>query len=358
MTTRSTELLFAFPVTIDCALGGCVPCGYKIGLFDVALDKEFCKSVPNQRPEQCPRMFNWGVNIPDGDATVGPSTNYASPGMKVLTVGDGDFSFSLAVARKLFSTASQGEAAKQSTLIATSYESEETLRKVYPDFDRTLRELRGLGADVYYEVDGTALGQSLHSGLLEPETFDRICWNFPCTAIGKGQDGQNDAMEENKELVRSFVANSTPLLRPQGEIHICHKSKPPFNQWRLDQVALEKLHATESTGTISFCGRIILDRATLPTYTPRKALDRKSFPCHDACFYIFAKQSTSTSPAGTASPTTIPKTGSVRSDKDRAPLPVSPETIGKIRDTLLSAARTRKHSAQNRQRAKRRRVSR
>lgn len=36
-----------------------------------------------------------------------------------------------------------------------------------------------------------------------------------------------------------------------------------------------------------FKGRVVFDKFTLPPYTPRKALDRKSFPCHDACVYVF-----------------------------------------------------------------------
>ena len=35
-------------------------------------------------------------------------------------------------------------------------------------------------------------------------------------------------------------------------------------------------------------GRLVLDRCLLPPYVPRKALDRKSFPVHDACTYVFS----------------------------------------------------------------------
>jgi hypothetical protein len=40
----------------------------------------------------------------------------------------------------------------------------------------------------------------------------------------------------------------------------------------------------------SYIGRIVLDRCLVPPYVPRKALDRKSFPVHDACTYVFALQ--------------------------------------------------------------------
>jgi hypothetical protein len=54
---RDCDKLFAQVETVDYALHThCVPCAYKIGCFDDALDREFTKHVPIQRPEQCPRV--------------------------------------------------------------------------------------------------------------------------------------------------------------------------------------------------------------------------------------------------------------------------------------------------------------
>jgi 25S rRNA (uracil2634-N3)-methyltransferase len=205
--------------------------------------------------------------------------------MKVLTVGDGDFSFSVAVAR-IVNTKPES----QQRVVATSYESEDTLRKCYPDFDLMVDELKFRGATIAYQVDATNIQPTLLSKVKEQTLpkFDRIIWNFPCTAVGKGQDGQNDAMEENKDLVRKFVRNARHHLSPTGELHVCHKTKPPFNQWNLEDVVA--LEACKESGCLSYHGRVVLDRATLPPYTPRKALDKKSFPCHDACIYVFGMQ--------------------------------------------------------------------
>ena len=38
---------------------------------------------------------------------------------------------------------------------------------------------------------------------------------------------------------------------------------------------------------LEYKGRMVFDKCVFCPYTPRKALDRKSFPCHDACVYIF-----------------------------------------------------------------------
>ncbi|CAB9508195.1 Domain of unknown function (DUF2431) [Seminavis robusta] len=277
--TRNLEHLFGSSTTIRCALQNhCIPCGYKICNSDVALDGEFNKVVPNQRPEQCPR-----AKKQEGpDYSMGYQTN----GMRVLTVGDGDFSFSLAVARLLSSaTKSFKKKKKGVNLVATSYESKETLQRVYPRFEETSAELTDLGATLCYQVDATRLHETLPPSRTL-SSFHRIVWNFPCTAIDEGQDGQNDAMESNKQLVRTFVENARRLVDPGGgEIHMCHKTKPPFNQWRIEQVAVEKCQ--KDGPRVVYRGRVVLDKCLLPPYQPRKALHSKSFPCHDACFYVF-----------------------------------------------------------------------
>jgi 25S rRNA (uracil2634-N3)-methyltransferase len=230
---REITKLFASPVTVNCALQQrCVPCAYKLGCFDVALDSAFIRKVPNQRPESCPRAREQTSSATATDGTYG-----YRQGMSVLTVGDGDFTFSLAMARLLAKTSNS----KFGSIVATSYEDKETLRSVYPDFHQISSELESLGAVLCYKVDATRLADTLPASVRDMK-FERICWNFPCTAIAKGLDGQNNEMEENKDLVRRFVANARYLLplNKDGEVHICHKTKPPFNHWKLEKVALEQ----------------------------------------------------------------------------------------------------------------------
>jgi 25S rRNA (uracil2634-N3)-methyltransferase len=227
-------------------------------------------------------------------------------GMSVLTVGDGDFSFSLALARIL----SKGHESGGKRLVSTSYECRATLERVYPNLVETLSELERSGAQVAYQVDATRLTETLPTRILnagdDSLRFHRIVWNFPCTAIGRGQDGQNNAMEENKDLVRRFVDNARHLLHSDGEIHMLHKTKPPYNQWKLEEVAIE---GSKGDPIMKYGGRVVLDRFTFSPYTPRKALDRKSFPCHDACIFVFRMESAKSNPrVGKVSffPSTIP----------------------------------------------------
>lgn len=41
---------------------------------------------------------------------------------------------------------------------------------------------------------------------------------------------------------------------------------------------------------MQYFGRIVFDRYLFPPYIPRKALDRKSFPSHDAVLFAFGRE--------------------------------------------------------------------
>jgi 25S rRNA (uracil2634-N3)-methyltransferase len=197
--------------------------------------------------------------------------------MAVLTVGDGDLTFSLALARLI-----------GGRVVATSYESKASLIQVYPGIKQTIAELESLRVTICYQVDATKLKETMPKNLKIFE-FDRIVWNFPCSAVTQGQDGQNEEMDKNKTLVQDFVANGRHLLKPKGQIHLNHKTKPPFNQWNIEEVAVETCQDDNDNDSpnVYYLGRVVLDRFLFPPYVPRKALHHKSFPSHDACTFIF-----------------------------------------------------------------------
>ena len=285
---RKISSLYTSVTTLQCALGllspsskPCVPCAYKIATFDVALDTKFNQVVRNARPEMCPRS----KLIRGIEGTYGYQKN-----MSILTIGDGDFTFSLALARLLLGN--RQDDISRLCIVATSYESKSTLKRVYPNIDDTIAELeKNKQVRIEYEVDATNLSETL-----SPESrnmkFHRIVWNFPCTAETNGQDGQNNEMERNKLLIQNFVRNSIDFLKTNtSEIQMIHKTKPPYDQWNIEELALQNWsregNRCENNCPLEFKGRIVFDKCLLPPYTPRKALDRKSFTCHDACINIF-----------------------------------------------------------------------
>lgn len=320
---RDLSGLFAQKETIRCAENGCIPCAYKLCNFDVALDTLFTKKVPNTRPELCPRTSD--THGKEG------AFGYKS-GMNVLTVGDGDFTFSLGLARIIGPN-------KSSKLVATSYESLETLIKVYPNIQETLKELRTFNVSIYFEVDATNLKETLP---VKNVKFHRISWNFPCTAISNGQDGQNKELVQNQNLIKAFMKQSESYLSPgDGEIHMIHKTKPPYNQWSLEKVALEDY---KEKCYVEYKGRIVFDQCLVPPYKPRKALDKKSFPVSDACCYIFGftghgKRSQNQFPL------TLPTNDEVNDDI----IPVTAKLVETVRGIhwVLGSQQDRKRSRKN-----------
>mmetsp|Transcript_36099 Transcript_36099/g.52876 ORF Transcript_36099/g.52876 Transcript_36099/m.52876 type:complete len:565 (+) Transcript_36099:18-1712(+) len=389
---RNVNNLYTTKQTYDCAtLSKCVPCAYKIGCFDVKRpppqqpgddddddddkedtnnekenntivikikDEDFVSKCPNSRPENCPRFFVSSSSNNKSTTTDMNNVNqskqketethhdsvsggYYQSGMNILTIGDGDLSFSRALYQKYFK---QGEG----RLICTSYESKSTLHKVYPSdsISPTIQELereeeeeetgKKKNVSVCYNVDATNLKGTLPSTLvheffpsssssvennkddskvIQPLSLDRIIWNFPCIAISNGYDGQRTELDDNIQMVRKFIKNAIPFLKPPlttssangknnndaggGEIHICHKTKPPFDLWNMEAILKHNDNDDDDDDTsipknFVYKGRIVFDRCLYPPYVPRKALDYKSFPCHDACVYVFGFNTTAT----------------------------------------------------------------
>jgi len=116
----------------------------------------------------------------------------------------------------------------------------------------------------------------------EPEElgFDRIVWNFPCIAGEGGADSQLKEMEDNKALMSSFFREAPAVLLPSGEIHVVHKTKPPFSHWGIENLAQE--------AGLELVGRVVFDRSNYPSYDNRKVTSGSGkFPTWDAVTYIW-----------------------------------------------------------------------
>ena len=144
--------LLVLEETLGCAKGGCIPCTYKVVLHagaDVG-GKPPMDLKPNQRPEMCPRLTTRGRA--EDEPSSGGLHCSLSDGARMLTVGDGDLSFSLGLARAL----------PRVKLTATSHESEKTVGKIYRQAATgTVQELRRRGASVLFDVDAQDLAPTL-----------------------------------------------------------------------------------------------------------------------------------------------------------------------------------------------------
>ncbi|CAM9264164.1 unnamed protein product, partial [Ectocarpus fasciculatus] len=249
--------------TLSCFEGGCVACMYKIYPSGYVGDR---KLPPNVRPEMCPRSTQ----------QISTWTYYRSH-HNILTLGDGDLSFSHALSTLLKEQIPRSVTV--SNLVATTHESKARLLEVYPQFSDILLQLDEKGVDVRHEVDATNLAPSLPHKKYTNH-FDFIAWNFPCIRMPRGADGQVEELETNKQLLRYFFENCAYLLKngkgdsEVGEIHLTHKTIEPFSWWGIEDIAKE-------------CGfkcvaKVVFDKYLFPGYVNKKVLDNKSFPLHDA----------------------------------------------------------------------------
>ncbi|KAG6974644.1 hypothetical protein JG687_00000206 [Phytophthora cactorum] len=269
---RDLHLLHVHRDTLRCALTRCIACCYKIVLHNRP------GLLPNVRPEMCPRMAS-NVKADDDQETSAPAQadEYsiglydATPVKNILTVGDGNFSYSLALARALGPDSGV-------QLVTTSHESKKSVVETYPDGEKILDELHTMPhVTVHHEVDATDAEQMKTLG-----QFDRVIWNFPCVRAPRGEDGQNDEMETNKKLLNNFFAHVAQILTPSGEVHVTHKTKKPFGQWGIENIAkTNKLRHQQS---------VVFDRCLYPGYSNKKVLSKGSFPIWDSLTFIFVPE--------------------------------------------------------------------
>ncbi|CAI8596774.1 unnamed protein product [Vicia faba] len=150
-------------------------------------------------------------------------THYCSD-HQILLVGDGDFSFSLSLA-KAFASASN--------IVASSLDTYDEVIKKYKNAKSNLEELQKLGAYLLHGVDATRM--KLHPDL-KMRRFDRIIFNFPHAGF-YGKEKNLMMIKMHVDLVFGFFKNASHMLRENGEVHVNHKTTPPFDTWNIEKLA-------------------------------------------------------------------------------------------------------------------------
>nr|XP_043618842.1 heavy metal-associated isoprenylated plant protein 41-like [Erigeron canadensis] len=145
---------------------------------------------------------------------------------QILLVGEGDFSFSLSLGLAF------GDA---SNIVATSLDSFDLVMKKYKGAKRNLDILYSLGAQLLHGVD--AFRMKLHTDL-QMRKFDRIIYNFPHAGFHGNEDNQRMIMM-HRNLVCGFFKNASGMLRPEGEVHVAHKTSHPYQSWNIEELATQ-----------------------------------------------------------------------------------------------------------------------
>ncbi|KAF8781042.1 hypothetical protein HU200_001014 [Digitaria exilis] len=144
----------------------------------------------------------------------------------ILLVGDGDFSFSLALAAAFRSG---------TNIVATSLDTYEVLLGKYGEAESNIMKLKSLETPVLHGVDVETM--KFHTDM-KKRRFDRIVFNFPHAGF-RGREDQIHMINLHKKLLRRFFSNACHLLKPCGEIHVRHKTGQPYDSWDLEHLAAD-----------------------------------------------------------------------------------------------------------------------
>ncbi|KAH9260314.1 hypothetical protein BASA81_001484 [Batrachochytrium salamandrivorans] len=228
--TRCGQTLWVLVDTLECASSACVSCAHKIlsGQHELLV-----ASKANVRPELCPR---------NSKRKPGPRMGLIPlEGASILTVGDGDLSFSVSLACTI---------KDPKLLVATTYEPRENLARSYPKTGLSnIAKLQKLGCQVLHGVDAEKL------------TLQEL--------------------QRNQQLLQRFGECVPELLTPvTGQVHVTHKTKAAFQHWQVAECVL-------SAGKLESAGALVFDRCVFPGYVNRKVRDAKSFPMTDAVTFMF-----------------------------------------------------------------------
>nr|KYP65547.1 Uncharacterized protein At4g26480 family [Cajanus cajan] len=186
-------------------------------------------------------------------------TSYDSS-QRILLVGEGDFSFSLCLARA-FGTGVN--------ITATSMISIRHARQVNQNAIRNLSELDALGCTLVFKVNVYTM---IRHPLLKNKTFDRIIYNFPHSSLIDVKYEQEFRL--HKVLVSGFLKNAKGMLKHDGEIQITHKTTYPFTLWNITGLATSE--------GLSLVGKEKFDKKLYPGYD----IKRGAGPQCDETFHV------------------------------------------------------------------------
>ncbi|WP_019612922.1 class I SAM-dependent methyltransferase [Psychromonas ossibalaenae] len=147
---------------------------------------------------------------------------------RILTVGDGDLSFSSALLKHHH----------PAYLTATVYDSLETMKDKYGD--QFYQELKSRNNPVLFGFDVT---NPRSWGALKKNSFDLIIFQFPLLPAFRSFDEYKSRGKDvnintlNRRLLRSFLINSfSHFLDPKGQqlCFITSKDVKPYREWNIE----------------------------------------------------------------------------------------------------------------------------
>jgi 25S rRNA (uracil2634-N3)-methyltransferase len=144
---------------------------------------------------------------------------------KCLFIGEGNFSFAVAMAHSIH---------RADNFISTVFDSKEICCEKYPDAVENIEILEDMESLILFEVDATQLHKT---AALKKKKFDKIIFNFP--HVGLGIKDQELNIRANQKLISQFFESAQKLLKSNGQIVVTAKVGEPYNQWKIKELARE-----------------------------------------------------------------------------------------------------------------------
>jgi len=188
-------------------------------------------------------------------------------GKKILTVGDGDLSFSKSLLDY-----------EPSELCATVYDSEELVCTKYPSARDAIDEIRKKYTCLC-GIDAQQLPDTIRS-----RRFDCVIFQFPLVPpLGKAKWTQDtDIILINRELLLRFLAQVQSLLTDNGLIFISSKDVAPYLFWKLET------SLTEYIDKIRYVGKVKFNSEAFPAYKFQNVERDQEVKFTEAVTFIYA----------------------------------------------------------------------
>jgi 25S rRNA (uracil2634-N3)-methyltransferase len=177
-------------------------------------------------------------------------------GQRILVVGDGDLSWSRAVA----------ELRGGAGLAATVYDARADVERKYGEVGiSNIDALGRAGAAVLFGVDATAVGECEQLSEWRGACAF-VVFNFPHAAAGIKDEAENARL--HRTLIRDTLRAAAPMLDPlspsgAGEVHITLRRGRPYAGWAVHALA-DGIHG------LRFARERAFDPELYPGYTHRR----------------------------------------------------------------------------------------
>lgn len=185
---------------------------------------------------------------------------------RILTVGDGDFSFSSSLLRF-----------DPPELCATCYDDEDTVCSKYASARSSIDTIRAR-YECHCGVDATSLPSKVTS-----RQFDRAIFQFPLVPpVTKDVWATGvDVSILNRELLLGFLRQVEPLLAKDGLVMITSKDVKPYLNWRIDWALCPH------TRSLKYLGKLAFNPEAFSDYQFQNVERDQRVKCTEAYTYLF-----------------------------------------------------------------------